>query len=255
MLVVENVNKSFGGVKALRDISLRVEKGSLIGLIGPNGSGKSTLFNVITGVLSKDTGNITFKGKRIDHLPPHNIAAMGISRTFQVPQISRRMTVLENMLLAPMGQIGDNPIRVFVNWKAWRNQDRTLAERAEEILELVGLIRQSDELAGSLAGGQLKLLSLAVALMNDGELLMLDEPTAGVDLALTDQIMGYLIQAHGQGKTLLIVEHRMRVISGICQYVYVLDAGEVIARGEPSEIQNNPQVIEAYLGSKKKVKV
>jgi ABC-type branched-subunit amino acid transport system ATPase component len=249
MLDVKNIDKAFGGLQALRDVSLTVEEGTITGLIGPNGSGKTTLFNVITGFYEKDRGTITLCEQSIGDLPPHSIADRGMVRSFQIPQVPRGMTVMENMLVAGQGLVGENPIAVFLRGSAVRRQNRELVERAEMLLERVGLLKQRDDITGSLSGGQVKLLAIAQTLMTDADLILLDEPTAGVDLALTDQIMGLLKDIHSEGKTMMLVEHKMRVISGVCEYVYVLDAGEVIASGEPAAVQSDERVIEAYLGA------
>jgi len=249
MLDVKHIDKAFGGLQALSDVSLTVEEGTITGLIGPNGSGKTTLFNVITGFYEKDKGTVTLQGESIGDLPPHSIAERGMVRSFQIPQVPRGMTVMENMLLAGQSLIGENPIAVFSRWSAVQRQTREMIERAEELLESVGLLEQRDELTGSLSGGQVKLLAIAQTLMTDADLILLDEPTAGVDLALTDQIMELLKDIHRGGKTMMLVEHKMRVIGNVCEYVYVLDAGKVIASGEPTAVQNNQRVIEAYLGT------
>jgi branched-chain amino acid transport system ATP-binding protein len=249
MLKVRDIDKAFGGLQALKDVSLTVEEGTITGLIGPNGSGKTTLFNVITGFYEKDKGTVTLREKSIGDLPPHSIADLGMVRSFQIPQVPRGMTVMENMLVAGQSLVGESPIAVFLRWPSVRRQDRAMIERAEELLERVGLLEQRNELTGSLSGGQVKLLAIAQTLMTDADLLLLDEPTAGVDLALTDQIMDLLKDIHAEGKTMMVVEHKMRVISNVCEYVYVLDAGKVIASGEPTAVQNDKRVIEAYLGT------
>ncbi len=253
MLKVRDIDKAFGGLQALKDVSLTVEEGTITGLIGPNGSGKTTLFNVITGFYEKDKGTVTLREESIGDLPPHSIADLGMVRSFQIPQVPRGMTVMENMLVAGQSLIGESPIAIFLRWASVRRQDRAMIERAEELLERVGLLEQRNELTGSLSGGQVKLLAIAQTLMTDADLLLLDEPTAGVDLALTDQIMDLLKDIHAEGKTMMVVEHKMRVISNVCEHVYVLDTGKVIASGEPTAVQNDKRVIEAYLGTEEAV--
>jgi len=252
MLTVKDVHKSFGGLKALNGVSLEVERGSITGLIGPNGSGKTTLFNVISGFYPKDKGEIYFKGRRIDGLPPHKIAKMGLCRTFQISQIPQRMTVLENMLLAPQGQLGEGVLSALFRYRRVAQQERAYLEKALSLLELVGLFDWRNEYSGNLSGGQKKLLSLARVLMADPDLILLDEPTAGVNPTLIRSLLEVIERLRDEeGKTFLVIEHNMRVISSICNKVYVLNFGEVIAEGTPEEIQRSERVLQAYLGRKR----
>lgn len=249
MLIVKDVHKSFGGLKALNGVSLEVESGSITGVIGPNGSGKTTLFNVISGFYPKDKGEIYFKGRRIDGLPPHKIAKMGLCRTFQISQIPQKMTVLENMLLAPQGQLGEGILGALLRYRQVARQERAYLRKALSLLELVGLLDWGNEYAGNLSGGQKKLLSLARVLMADPELILLDEPTAGVNPTLIRDLLEVIGRLQDEeGKTFLVIEHNMKVISSICDRVYVLNFGEIIAEGTPEEIQQSERVLQAYLG-------
>jgi ABC-type branched-subunit amino acid transport system ATPase component len=249
MLVVKDVHKSFGGLKALNGVSLQVEPGSITGLIGPNGSGKTTLFNLISGFYAPDRGEIHFQGRRIDGLPPHTIAEMGLCRTFQISQIPERMTVLENLLLAPRGQPGEGVLNALFRYRQVLQQERAYLEKALSLLEIVGLLDWRDEYASELSGGQKKLLSLARVLMADPDLLLLDEPTAGVNPALIEHLLEVIRRLRDEeGKTFFIIEHNMKVISRLCDKVYVLNFGELLAEGTPEEVQQSEEVLQAYLG-------
>ena len=253
MLRLENVHKSFGGIVALHGVSFDVEPLSITGLIGPNGSGKSTSFNVISGFYGKDRGEIYFQGKKIEDIEPYRIAMMGIGRTFQISEAPEKMTVLENLLLAPKKQIGEGVFDVFLHPKKIKKEDRKHLKNAFEILELIQLHDLRNEYAGNLSGGQKKLLSLGRILMSDPMLILLDEPTAGVNPTLIkDLIVAIKNLRDEKGKTILLVEHNMKVISEICDRVIVLDFGKKIAEGTPEEIQKNEKVLEAYLSGSSK---
>ncbi|MFW6114936.1 MAG: ABC transporter ATP-binding protein [Thermodesulfobacteriota bacterium] len=256
ILKIEKVFKSFGGILALNGVSFSVKSDSITGLIGPNGSGKSTLFNVISGFYRRDGGEIYFQGKRLEGLEPFNIAMLGIGRTFQISNTPEKMTVVENLLLAPKRQCGEGILHVFLNpLRIKKEQERNL-NKALDILELVQLTDMKNEYAENLSGGQKKLLSLGRILMSEPKLLLLDEPTAGVNPTLVKDLMVAIQNLRDQqGVTILLVEHNMKVISEICDRVVVLDFGQKIAEGTPEEIQRSEAVLEAYLSGSSKRKL
>lgn len=248
ILSVKNVCKKFGGLKALDRVSLEVEENSITGLIGPNGSGKTTLFNLISGFYTRDSGEIYFRGERIDGLYPYEIAVRGLCRTFQISKAPDRMTVLENMLLTPKEQTGEGLMNILFRYGQIVREERANLKRALSFLELVKLKELSNEYAGNLSGGQKKLLTLGRILMAGPDLILLDEPTAGVNLTLVKDLLETMKNLRDkEGKTLFLVEHNMKVISSICDKVYVLDFGRKIAEGKPEEIQRDERVLEAYL--------
>jgi len=249
-LEVENLRKSFGGITAVDDASFSVERGSLTGLIGPNGAGKSTTFNLITGMLQPDAGSVTFDGEEITGETPHAIANRGLVRTFQIARELQEMTVLENMMLAPKFQRGEALWRSVT--PGFRDdvieQESELLERVWAVLEFFEIDHIAEEYAGNLSGGQRKLLELARALLTDPDMLLLDEPFAGVNPSLERRLLDHIHELREQGYTFLLVEHDMDLIMENCERVIVLHQGQVLTEGSPDEIQANEEVIEAYLG-------
>jgi ABC-type branched-subunit amino acid transport system ATPase component len=240
---VKNVSKSFGGVVANQEVSLTVEPGTITGLIGPNGSGKTTLFNSIVGYHPIDAGSIQFEGKEISRLPVQQIARRGLLRTFQQTRIYGAMNGVENMLISL-------PHRKMSIWDALKANTRADYERADQLLEFVGLYEKRMLKSGDLSFGQQKLLEFAMALMNEPTCLLLDEPTAGINPTLINGLIDRLRRANTEfGITLFIIEHNMRVIMNMAETIYCLAHGEMLAQGTPDEIQNDQRVIDAYLGA------
>jgi len=243
IIEVEGVSKAFGGVQANEDISLDVEAGRITGLIGPNGSGKTTLFNSIVGYHPIDEGSIRFEGEEISRLRVQEIARLGLIRTFQQTRIFKNMNCMENMLIAI-------PHRRMTMLDMFQRSDAQERERAEMLLEFVGLYSKRLLTAGSLSFGQQKLLEFAMALMNEPKVLLLDEPTAGINPTLINGLIDRLKKANTEfGITLLIIEHNMRVIMNMADHIYCLAHGKLLASGEPEDIQNDQRVIDAYLGA------
>ncbi|MHA2028086.1 MAG: ABC transporter ATP-binding protein [Candidatus Kariarchaeaceae archaeon] len=251
ILQANQVSKYFGGVKALQNVTIAVEKGKLTSLIGPNGSGKSTFYNVITGYLQYDEkeANIRFKLQNIEDDEPESIARLGMVRTFQHTRNFPQMTVLENMLVSPQNQVGESIIWAFLGKRLWKKQEVKYIKKAIAILEFLEIDHVADHLADELSGGQQKLLAIGRLLMTQPSLLLLDEPVAGVNPTLANKIFDRIISLRDtKGIDIFLIEHNMDVIMAFSDEIYVLADGQVIAQGPPGEIQKNRQVLDAYLG-------
>jgi branched-chain amino acid transport system ATP-binding protein len=244
LLHVQSVSKRFGGVVANENISLRVNKGEIVGLIGPNGSGKTTLFNSIVGYHPIDGGSIRFAGKEISALRVPEIARLGLLRTFQQTRIYPRMTCVENLVVS-------RPIPPLSLKAMFRRPSAAAAEEAAELLEFVGLYQKRHLRAGDLSFGQQKLLEFAMALINRPQMLLLDEPTAGINPTLINGLLERLHHANERLQiTLLVIEHNMRVIMNLAQRIYCLAHGQLLAEGTPDQIRQDPRVLDAYLGAR-----
>ncbi len=247
-VVVDGVTRTFGGLTAVSVDHLEVQRGGITGLIGPNGAGKTTLFNLLTGFDQPDTGTWSFNGKSLGKLSPHQVARLGVVRTFQLTKALSRLTVLQNMLLGAQGQRGESFLRALVPG-TWRAQERANTEKAMDLLRRFKLVAKKDDFAGTLSGGQRKLLEMARALMSDPQVVMLDEPRAGVNPALTQSLLGHVKDLREQGMTVIFVEHDMDVVRDISDWVVVMSAGRIIAEGPPESISQNQAVVDAYLGA------
>jgi branched-chain amino acid transport system ATP-binding protein len=248
LLEVRRLVKDFEGLRAVDHCSFSVREGTITGLIGPNGAGKTTLFNVITGFYQPDSGQVLLGGEDVTGLTPDKLFAKGLCRTFQIPREHLSMSVLENLMLVAPDQLGES------FWNCWfrpgevRRQEEEIRARAMEVLRFVDLTHVADEYAGKLSGGQKKLLELARTLMTEPKIVLLDEPAAGVNRTLLNDLLEAVGRLRDAGKTVLLVEHDMKVVMGLCETVFVLDHGEKIAEGPPGAIQTDERVIEAYFG-------
>ena len=247
-LHVRDISKSFGGVLALDDCSLALERGRVTGIIGPNGAGKTTLLNVITGLVKPDRGSIIFDGHDITARPVHRIASLGLVRTFQIVRELRGLTVLENLLLAPPHQVGEGVGVALFGRSRVARQDRGNAIRARDILKRLGLWEQADQSAAALSGGQKKLLELARVLLLDPKFILLDEPAAGVAPPLLKDIIRFIRELNEEGISFALVEHDMHLIREVCDDVHVLAEGTTLVSGSFADVTGDRRVIEAYLG-------
>jgi ABC-type branched-subunit amino acid transport system ATPase component len=246
ILDVTNLLKSFDGVKAVAGLTLAVEERRITGVIGPNGSGKTTLFNVVCGFLAADGGNVQYKGHDIGGMAAHRIAGLGIGRTFQDLRLLRKVTVLDNVMLAFQRQAGEEVVHALMGWRTRREENAHKA-RATEWLDLVGLVDKAHNLAEALSYGQQKLLTIACCLAMEAELLLLDEPVAGIDPEMSQRVLALLTTLRSDGKTIFLIEHNLDAVRAVCDSVIVLDEGRKIAEGPPDAVMRDPAVLEAYL--------
>jgi len=251
LLTVKNISKDFGGIRALHQVNLSVEKGTITGLIGPNGAGKTTLFNIIAGLYGQTEGSVFLENKCIDGMPTHKRVEVGITRTFQLTRPFKKMNVIENVMVGahPWAKIGRNILHAIVNSPSKRREEIRICESAMEMLKFVGIEKVAMELAANLPHGQQRLLEIARAMTTKPRIILLDEPAAGLNPHEVDLLKEALRTVIEKMKiTIFLVEHDMRLVMNICDKVYVLDLGVNIAEGTPEEIGRNKKVIEAYLG-------
>ncbi|GGY02932.1 ABC transporter ATP-binding protein [Litchfieldella qijiaojingensis] len=250
IIEVSHVYKAFGGLSVLDDCSIKVEEGSITGMIGPNGAGKTTLFNIIAGNLPLDSGRVRFNGEDITNMPANELFHKGLLRTFQIAHEFSNMTALENLMMVPPRQLGENLFHTWFKHTEVRQQENDVRQRALEVIDFIGLSHVRNELAGNLSGGQKKLLELGRTMMADARVVLLDEIAAGVNRTLLGDLVANIERLNRErGYTFLVIEHDMDMIARLCDPVIVLAQGHVMMEGTIEEVRNNPQVIEAYFGA------
>ena len=255
ILQVKNLSKSFGGLKAISDCSLKIKKGSITGIIGPNGSGKTTLFNLISGNLKSSQGKVLFNNEDITNIPSYELFSKGVLRTFQIAHEFTNLTVLENLMMVPGGQSGEKLVNALFKPSLVKKEEENVKEKALKVIDFLNLKHLSNELAGNLSGGQKKLLELGRTMMVDAKLVLLDEVGAGVNRTLLKDIGSAILRLNKeQGYTFCMIEHDMEFISRLCNPVIVLSEGSVLFEGTPDQVKKNEKVIDSYLGRGSKSK-
>jgi branched-chain amino acid transport system ATP-binding protein len=247
-LIADKITRQFGGLTAVNVEHVEIQRGSITALIGPNGAGKTTFFNLLTGYDSPNSGTWSFNGKVLNGIPSYKVARLGMVRTFQLTKALYRLTVMENMLLGARAQKGESVLLSVFPW-IWRSQEAAIRVKATSILTNFKLLEKQSDFAAALSGGQRKLLEMARALMVEPEMVMLDEPMAGVNPALKQSLLEHIKELRNEGKTVLFVEHDMDMVHEISDWVIVMAQGQIIAEGTPATVMGNAQVIEAYLGA------
>lgn len=256
MMSIRGISKSFGGIRAVNNASFEIDKGTITALIGPNGAGKTTLFNIVAGFLRPDAGQVILNGQDVTGLPPHRLFARGLMRTFQIPAAFERMTLLDNLMVVPAGQSGENVLRSWFLWGRVTSEEVHVRQKAKEVLDFLGLTHVAGEYAGNLSGGQKKLLELGRTMMSDPDIVLLDEPGAGVNPTLMVKLADDIRRLNEErGYTFCIIDHDMDLVAKLCHPIVVMAEGAVLAQGSMEDIRKNQEVLDAYLGGGRSARI